>query len=360
MRTRQQGPFVMTPQQQEQFALPLHQFAQQAASQDQRDLLRIRIVQSLMRGRVVRKWHQLMNQSATKIQTAWRGYYALLSYPSAIQDIMIVQSTVRRWLARNAIEQKRRKRMDLMAMKIQTAWRRYATSQGQVEPLATTGTEKLDMTQETSHSLQPVLVLPRPPAPNNGGRMLPGPQVPPVEYIIPHSLASVSLTPLCNMETPDLDSSLWFTTEIGHFKDNGELISVAGLARMLVERVDIYHHDWLLRICARVLPTLNGRVRLSYGDGHDTIVLPGTDSTSESFKEIGLQLCVMMSSTEAEDTPFLLVPKDTVKDCLETAIMGPLRINVRTVPPWLKTRAPHCENRTIRVWPRQENAFQIL
>lgn len=72
---------------------------------------------------------KLLEDSATKIQAAWRGFAASIRYTWSIYDVVLVQSLVRRWLARRyiheALEEKYRKEM-AAATKIQAQWRGFS------------------------------------------------------------------------------------------------------------------------------------------------------------------------------------------------------------------------------------------
>jgi myosin heavy subunit len=112
-----------------------------AYSNYQSDLLHIITVQSLARGRVARniakqKRRELMVQSATSIQTAWRGYYVYYSYQCDLRDIILVQSFVRGKAARNAVEQKWLELMDKSATLIQAQWRSYDCTMNYLHYLA--------------------------------------------------------------------------------------------------------------------------------------------------------------------------------------------------------------------------------
>jgi myosin heavy subunit len=101
-----------------------------AYSSYQCDLCSIIIIQSVLRRRVARiiaeqKRRELVDHSALTIQTAWRGYYVRSNYQCDLHDIIILQSLVRRRAATNFVEQARRELMVQSAMSIQTAWRGY-------------------------------------------------------------------------------------------------------------------------------------------------------------------------------------------------------------------------------------------
>jgi myosin heavy subunit len=81
------------------------------------------IVQYFVRCREAeQKRRELMDQSVTAIQAAWRGYCAWSSYRSDIFGVVITQSLARRRAVRNVTEQKR-ELIDQSASEIQTAWR---------------------------------------------------------------------------------------------------------------------------------------------------------------------------------------------------------------------------------------------
>ena len=93
-------------------------------------LLNIIILQSIVRGRAARniaeqkRW-QLMDKCATVLQAAWRCYYGRLTFESQLLDIILLQRIVRGRAARNVSKQKRRQLMDKSATTIQSAWRVY-------------------------------------------------------------------------------------------------------------------------------------------------------------------------------------------------------------------------------------------
>jgi cell division protein FtsL len=81
-----------------------------------RDLRYIIKVQSLVRRQASRnatdhKRHDRIMQSATAVQTAWRGYYTCLRYQRDLRDIVMVQSLVRCQAAKKVAECKRRERI---------------------------------------------------------------------------------------------------------------------------------------------------------------------------------------------------------------------------------------------------------
>jgi myosin heavy subunit len=101
-----------------------------AYSRYQCELRNITLVQSLVRRQSARtiagqKRREQMVESATAIQTSWRGYHANSSYQRVLRDLIILQSHVRFQAARTIAEQKRRERMVESATTFQTAWRRY-------------------------------------------------------------------------------------------------------------------------------------------------------------------------------------------------------------------------------------------
>jgi myosin-5 len=63
-------------------------------------------------------------KGATRIQTAWRGFQAYTDYVFALVDILIIQRSLRRWIATKQVEALRRERAALV---LQTVWRRHSS-----------------------------------------------------------------------------------------------------------------------------------------------------------------------------------------------------------------------------------------
>ena len=67
----------------------------------------------------------LQYNSAITIQTIWRGFQCYTDYIFTMADIVIVQRTVRHWLAVSVTERLRIGKVDRAAAKIQSVWRGY-------------------------------------------------------------------------------------------------------------------------------------------------------------------------------------------------------------------------------------------
>ena len=102
-----------------------------ARLQYQFNLVDILIAQSVARRwltiqgmrRVVRWESEMMsNDAACKIQAAWRGYQATTNFIFALADIIIVQRTMRQWLA---VKELNLLKKNVRATKIQAVWRGY-------------------------------------------------------------------------------------------------------------------------------------------------------------------------------------------------------------------------------------------
>ncbi len=94
------------------------------------DVVDIIIVQSIARMRSAQKRcaalrHKKHTKAAIVIQKYWRSYDCTMIYLHSIADILIVQSVVRRWIALRAYPKLRQQRHDEMATRIQTAFRGY-------------------------------------------------------------------------------------------------------------------------------------------------------------------------------------------------------------------------------------------
>ena len=91
-----------------------------------------RTIQSLCRGFVVLTNYKRI-RAASKIQSAWRGFQGYTDYIFYLVDVLLVQRVARRWLA---IQEAKRRRMDVAASKIQTLRRTYDARCGFVQALA--------------------------------------------------------------------------------------------------------------------------------------------------------------------------------------------------------------------------------
>lgn len=91
-------------------------------------------IQARWRGCNARTLHKKM-LAARKIQTAWRAFHAYTDYVFALVDILVVQRTVRQWLAvrqvralqreKAAIAQREQERLHSSSISIQKAWRGF-------------------------------------------------------------------------------------------------------------------------------------------------------------------------------------------------------------------------------------------
>ena len=77
-------------------------------------------VQKVWRGYSARE-SLMQNLAACRIQAAWRGFQSYTDYIFALVDILVVQRTVRQFLAKRKVLAKRK---DAAALKIQSQWRR--------------------------------------------------------------------------------------------------------------------------------------------------------------------------------------------------------------------------------------------
>ena len=66
-------------------------------------------------------------KSARKIQKIWRGFQTYTDYLFTIADIIIVQRTMRQWLACRRVNEMRRIRDNHAAVCIQKIWRGYSS-----------------------------------------------------------------------------------------------------------------------------------------------------------------------------------------------------------------------------------------
>ncbi|CAB9513772.1 IQ calmodulin-binding motif [Seminavis robusta] len=73
-----------------------------------------------------------MNSAACKIQATWRGFQGYTDYIFALVDILVLQRTMRKWLAKRRVESLRRTRA---AIKIQAQWRRQTALIGMLYDL---------------------------------------------------------------------------------------------------------------------------------------------------------------------------------------------------------------------------------
>lgn len=94
------------------------------------DLLDIVIIQTTVRRLIARKHVNYMRSqrdadAATKIQTSWRRLCQRLMYQMDICDIIVVQSQARVWFARKEVDELRSVRNNIAATKIQAQWRCY-------------------------------------------------------------------------------------------------------------------------------------------------------------------------------------------------------------------------------------------
>lgn len=85
------------------------------------------IVQSTVRRYLVLKQVRGMkDDAATKIQSAWRGFVCYADYMFSIADIVVTQKIARRWLAIRARKARRLSQQSNAATCVQTAWRRHS------------------------------------------------------------------------------------------------------------------------------------------------------------------------------------------------------------------------------------------
>jgi hypothetical protein len=172
-----------------------------------------------------------------------------------------------------------------------------------------------------------------------------------------YSIVALSLAPSDHQpEQPHLDSSEGFCHTAYFAKPNGQLKTVAELTRFVVEESTF--SDWILRICARALPSLRGAVRLNYGNGYKTTVLLGHASQDSEPVDIGVHLC---SKSEVAGQFYILNYKDVVKNYLLglQPDRGMLHLYVNTGMVMGNFLVPEREPRTIRVYPRPENPYQM-
>ena len=88
-------------------------------------------IQAYCRGHIARVLYK-KEKAATKIQAAWRGFQSYTDYIFAIVDVLVVQRTMRKWLARRklkALKEEKQKNAETMvehkaATVLQSQWRR--------------------------------------------------------------------------------------------------------------------------------------------------------------------------------------------------------------------------------------------
>jgi hypothetical protein len=73
-----------------------------------------------------------MSRAACKIQATWRGFQGYTDYIFALVDILVLQRSMRKWLAKKKVEAMRRHRA---AIKIQSQWRRQTALIGMLYDL---------------------------------------------------------------------------------------------------------------------------------------------------------------------------------------------------------------------------------
>jgi IQ calmodulin-binding motif len=73
-----------------------------------------------------------MNAAACKIQSTWRGFQGYTDYIFALVDILVLQRSMRKWLAKKQVQNIRR---TLAAVKIQAQWRRQTALIGMLYDL---------------------------------------------------------------------------------------------------------------------------------------------------------------------------------------------------------------------------------
>ena len=88
--------------------------------------------QCLARREVKKRRMSNMNKAACKIQATWRGFQGYTDYIFALVDILVLQRSMRKWLARSKVEGMRRTRA---AIKIQAQWRRQTALIGMLYDL---------------------------------------------------------------------------------------------------------------------------------------------------------------------------------------------------------------------------------
>jgi hypothetical protein len=88
--------------------------------------------QFLARKAVQNKWTEKNNSAACKIQATWRGFQGYTDYIFALVDILVIQRSMRKWLAKKQVGSMRK---DRAATKIQTQWRRQTALIGMLYDL---------------------------------------------------------------------------------------------------------------------------------------------------------------------------------------------------------------------------------
>jgi IQ calmodulin-binding motif len=100
-------------------------------------IVKIIMIQSVTRQYFARKETQKRclvkkNTAACKIQSTWRGFQGYTDYIFALVDILVLQRSMRKWLAKKEVQNIRR---TLAAVKIQAQWRRQTALIGMLYDL---------------------------------------------------------------------------------------------------------------------------------------------------------------------------------------------------------------------------------
>jgi hypothetical protein len=84
------------------------------------------IVQSTIRRfLVLKRVRKMRNDAATKIQSVWRGFVCYADYMFSIADIVVIQKVARRWLATQHVKKLRNFKHCESAVVLQRHWRKY-------------------------------------------------------------------------------------------------------------------------------------------------------------------------------------------------------------------------------------------
>ena len=88
--------------------------------------------QFLARKQLEKKQLEKMSNAACKIQATWRGFQGYTDYIFALVDILVIQRSMRKWLAKKKVDSMRK---HLAATKIQAQWRRQTALIGMLYDL---------------------------------------------------------------------------------------------------------------------------------------------------------------------------------------------------------------------------------
>ena len=84
------------------------------------------IVQSTLRRFLAKKRvARIKNDAARKIQSVWRGFVCYADYMFSIADIVVTQKIARRWMAIRRTEKMRHHKHTISAITLQRSWRKY-------------------------------------------------------------------------------------------------------------------------------------------------------------------------------------------------------------------------------------------